>query len=220
MLTREKGALGFYLSGHPLERIESEIAPLRTHLVSDLSEKDDQKPVSLVVMISKIRKRQTKRGDAMAIITVDDRSGPIEVVVFPSVFQEAAQYLEVEKIVVIQGVAEISEEEEEGRSNRQIRANRLFPLENAPEKIARQIGIVFPADTNENLLFQTKVILQRNPGKLPVTLIFDEHGSDMWRISCGEKLRVSATQELIEDIRELVGENSIRIDVSPATERT
>ncbi|MGE4620212.1 MAG: DNA polymerase III subunit alpha, partial [Planctomycetota bacterium] len=220
MLTREKGALGFYLSGHPLERIESEIAPLRTHLVSDLSEKDDQKPVSLVVMISKIRKRQTKRGDAMAIITVDDRSGPIEVVVFPSVFQEAAQYLEVEKVVVIQGVAEISEEEEEGRSNRQIRANRLFPLENAPEKIARQIGIVFPAETNENLLFQTKVILQRNPGKLPVTLIFDEHGSDMWRISCGEKLRVSATQELIEDIRELVGENSIRIDVSPATERT
>lgn len=217
-LAREKAALGFYLSGHPLERIESQIASLRSHLLADLDEQDDQKPVTLAVMISKIRRRQTRRGEAMAILSVDDRSGSIEAVVFPSVFQQTSAFLEEEKIVIIQGIAEISREEENGEASRnQIRVNKLIPLESASEALARQIGIVLPAQADENLLFRTKEILQRSPGKLPVTLIFDEHGPDMWRVPCGDRIRVSATQQMITEIRELLGDESVKIEIYTPT---
>jgi DNA polymerase-3 subunit alpha len=217
-LAREKAALGFYLSGHPLERIESQIASLRSHLLADLDEQDDQKPVTLAVMISKIRRRQTRRGEAMAILSVDDRSGSIEAVVFPSVFQQTSAFLEEEKIVIIQGIAEISREEENGEASRnQIRVNKLIPLESASEALARQIGIVLPAQADENLLFRTKEILQRSPGKLPVTLIFDEHGPDMWRVPCGDRIRVSATQQMITEIRELLGDESVKFEIYTPT---
>ena len=219
-LTREKAALGFYLSGHPLERIESQIAPLRSHLLADLAAKDDQKPVTLAVMISKIRKRQTKRGKAMAILSVDDRSGSIEAVVFPSVFEKTSGFLEEEQVVIIQGIAEISQEDKDGGSNRsQIRVNKIIPYESASEALARQIGIVFPAGADENLLFQTKEILKRSPGKLPVTLIFDEHGPDMWRVPCGDKIRVSASQQLMTEIRELLGDDSVKMEIHTPTEQ-
>ena len=154
----------------------------------------------------------------MAILSVDDRSGSIEAVVFPSVFQQTSEFLEEEKIVIIQGIAEISREEENGEASRnQIRVNKLIPLESASEALARQIGIVLPAQADENLLFRTKEILQRSPGKLPVTLIFDEHGPDMWRVPCGDRIRVSATQQMITEIRELLGDESVKIEIYTPT---
>ncbi|MDE0960917.1 MAG: DNA polymerase III subunit alpha [Planctomycetota bacterium] len=217
-LTREKASLGFYLSGHPLERIEAELEPLRTHLISQLTTKQDRKMVTLATMVSKIRKRQTKRGEAMAILTIEDRTGSIEAVVFPKTFKTTSEMIETDQVLIIQGVAEISDEQEGGRGSSQIRVNRILPLEKASEQVARQIGIQFPANIDEAILFQTKEILQRHPGKLPVTLIFDQHGPDSWRIPCGNGLLASATQELIEELRELLGPESIRLEITQPVE--
>jgi len=217
-LSREKASLGFYLSGHPLERIESEIEPLRSHLISSLTSDQDRKPVTLVTMVSKIRKRQTRRGEAMAILTIEDRTGSIEAVIFPKVFKESSEMLEEEQILVVQGIAEINENQEGGRGGNQIRVNRLLSLETAAERVTRQIGINFPPDADEAVLFQTKEILQRHPGKFPVTLLFDQHGPNSWRIECGERLRANASQQMITEIRSLLGEDSVRLDIASPVE--
>ena len=225
-LSREKGSLGFYLSGHPLERIEAEIEPLRTHLISQLTTKQDQKLVTLATMVSKIRKVKTRRGEAMAVLTVEDRSGSIEAVVFPKTFKTSSEFLETNQVLIIQGTAEIqgtsksTDDQERGLSGSQIRVNRILPLELASEQVARQIGIQFPSNIDESVLFQTKEILHRHPGKLPVTLIFDQHGPDSWRIPCGNRLLTSATQELIEELRELLGPKAIRIEIAQPEETT
>jgi DNA polymerase-3 subunit alpha len=219
-LSREKKSLGFYLSGHPLERIETEIEPLRTHLISQLTTKQDQKMVTLATMVSKIRKVKTRRGETMAVLTVEDRSGSIEAVVFPKTFKTSSEFLEMDQVLIIQGTAEISDDQEGGLSGSQIRVNRILPLELASEQVAKQIGIQFPSDIDESMLFQTKEILHRHPGKLPVTLIFDQHGPDSWRIPCGSRLLTSATQELIEELRELLGPKAIRLEIAQPEETT
>ena len=220
MLAREKSSLGFYLSGHPLERIEAEIEPLRTHLISQLNSKLDQKQITLAAMISKVRKRQTKRGDPMAIITLEDRTGSLEAVVFPKTYEEIREFLEVDRVVITQGTAEISDEKDGGLSSSQLKVQRAFPLEAASQELASKVGILFPAEVDEKMLFQTKEILMRFPGKLPVTLIFDDHGADSWRIPCGDRLRIDASQQLIGEIRQLLGPEAIRLRLAKFKEKT
>ena len=176
--------------------------------------------VTLATMVSKIRKVKTRRGETMAVLTVEDRSGSIEAVVFPKTFKTSSEFLEMDQVLIIQGTAEISDDQEGGLSGSQIRVNRILPLELASEQVAKQIGIQFPSDSDEAMLFQTKEILHRHPGKLPVTLIFDQHGPDSWRIPCGSRLLTSATQELIEELRELLGPKAIRLEIAQPEETT
>ena len=218
-LTREKSALGFYLSGHPLERRENELLPLRTNLISELDSSHDGKPVTLATMVSKVRKRQTKRGDQMAIVTLEDRSGSIDAVFFPKTYQNHSEDLIVDEVLIVQGFAEISSGEEGARSEDQIRVNRAFTLTSAFSELARQIGISFPTDVTEKMLYQTRDILERFPGKVPVTLIFDSIDEHSWRIPCGDRQGVAADENFLGEIRSLLGENSIRLDLSRPKER-
>ena len=217
-LTREKSALGFYLSGHPLERRESELLPLRTHLISELDSTVDQKAVTLAVMVSKIKKRQTKRGDAMAIVTLEDRSGSIDAVFFPKVYADCTGDLEVDNTLIIQGQAEMASDEEGSRSQDQIKVKRCYSLSNAVSELAEHVGIVFPKDVTEGQLFKTKEILERFPGKISLTLLFDHVDGKNWRIFCEDRFKIDASEEFINEIRGLFGRESIRLNLTQALE--
>lgn len=219
MLAREKSALGFYLSGHPLERREDELLPLRTHLITELNKDHDKKPVTLATMISKVTNRQTRKGDPMAIVTIEDRSGSIEAVFFPKTYLEYREDLAIDEVMVIQGTAEIASEEEGARSESQIVVNRAFTLSSAASGLAKQIGIAFPSDVNEKMLYETREIMSRFPGDIPVTLIFDHIDDQAWRIPCGDRQKVSGEEGFIDQVRKLLGEKSIRLDIARPKER-
>jgi len=51
-----------------------------------------------------------------------------------------------------------------------------------------------------------------------VTLLFDQHGPNSWRIECGERLRANASQQMIIEIRSLLGEDSVRLDIASPVE--
>ncbi len=219
ILTREKSALGFYLSGHPLERRETELSPLRTHLISELESQHDGKPVTLATMVSKVRKTQTRKGDPMAIVTLEDRSGSIEAVFFPKTYLANSADLVVDEILIVQGVAEIATGDEGVRSENQIKVNRAFTITSAASELAQQIGISFPSDVSEKMLYQTREIMDRFPGKIPVTLIFDRLDDHSWRIPCGDLKGVSGNGSFLEEIRNLLGDHSIRLDLARPKER-
>jgi len=219
MLSREKSALGFYLSGHPLERKEEELLPVRTHLIRELSEKHHKTQVTLAAMVSQIVPRQTRKGDPMAIVTIEDRSGSLEAIYFPKAYLEFREDLAVDEILVIQGTAEIIAEEEGIRGERKIIVNRAFSLSSAASKLAKQIGISFPSDVNEKMLFETRDIMQRFPGKIPVTLIFDHLDDHAWRVPCGNGQMVSGESGFIEEVRTLLGESAIRMEIAKPKER-
>ena len=206
-LTMEKGSLGFYLSGHPLERREDELTPFRSHLLAELDESADGKPVSIGVLVGKVRNRQTRKGDAMAILHVEDRSGSLEVVVFPKTFQKTSRFLEEDRILIVEGIAEITEE----RS--QVRADRIVPLEDAWEILGSRIGIILdPCETSEDLLFRIKDLFSRNPGTMPVSLLFKGEDGHNWVMRCGSKSSVRPTAEMLEEIRALVGDERVRVE--------
>ena len=84
MLAHEKAALGFYVTSHPLSSHEEILRKYSTARTVDLRRYQDGQEVTLGGMISKMRTVVTKQGrnagSKMAIVTVEDLSGPVEVV--------------------------------------------------------------------------------------------------------------------------------------------
>src|SRR5213078_1192654 len=82
-LAKEKEILGFYISGHPLERFRTEAEIFATHTVSDLGSWRPEQ-MTLCVVVTSIKRQVSKRsGSEFARLTIEDFSGSAEVLIFP-----------------------------------------------------------------------------------------------------------------------------------------
>jgi len=206
-LAAEKSSLGFYLSGHPLERREPELRPLRSHLVRDLGADHDGVEVTLGLLVNKVRARQTRKGDPMAVLAAEDRSGSIEVVIFPSLYTEVAPQLAEDRVLVIIGKAEVSED------RTSIRAERVIPIDEACQRLGRRIGLALPTEgTTEDLLFRVKDVLRRHRGEVPTSLVFSGPADRRWVVRNDPSLAVTPSPELLAELRAMVGEEAVLIE--------
>ncbi len=206
-LAAEKASLGFYLTGHPLDRRDGELRPFRSHLVRDLDASVDGQKVTLGLMIQKVRQRQTRKGDAMAILHAEDRSGAIEVVVFPNTYQEIAHLLAEDRVIIVTGDAEVTDD------RTQLRAEKILPIEEACQQMGRRIGLSFATEkTTEDILFRVKDVLRRYRGDVPTSLIFTGPKEHRWVIRNDASLSVSPTPELLAELRDTIGEDSVLIE--------
>lgn len=102
-LMMEKEALGFYISGHPLNAYKDKFIELKVTSTADLLEVYDKQDVIIGGMIRDCKRIQTKKGDAMGYLNIEDMSGNIEVVVFPETFQESQDLLSLDAPIIISG---------------------------------------------------------------------------------------------------------------------
>jgi DNA polymerase-3 subunit alpha len=88
LLTREKTAVGFYVSGHPLEEFAEKIEQLRCVPVSELSTVEPNARVRVVGVVSDFTVRNTKKGDRYAYFRLEDLSGAgVKCVLWPEAFK-------------------------------------------------------------------------------------------------------------------------------------
>ncbi|MFN0057078.1 MAG: DNA polymerase III subunit alpha [Planctomycetota bacterium] len=206
-LNAEKEALGFYMSGHPLERRQHEVANWRTHTVQELANAGDGAEVCLGVLIRKVRTRQTKKGETMAFLEVEDLTGSTEIIVFPSTYTSEREQLIEDAIVLVVGVGEKREE------SVSLRAERIVPINDAYLRLGKRIGVSFAVpNTVENDLFRLKDILQRHRGEIPVSLVFTGAEGERWIVRSNPELSVAPSPAMIEELRALVGDERIRVD--------
>ena len=78
LLANEKASLGFYVSGHPLDRFRQTIARQASHRVEDLARADDRAKVKLAGVVTSLRVRPTRRGGKIAIVLFEDHTGTVE----------------------------------------------------------------------------------------------------------------------------------------------
>ncbi len=109
VLQAEKETLGLYLSGHPIDRYEAELAEFIPKKITDLDAPEskgyqrNEKPVLTAGLIVAIRTMKSKNGSRMAFITLDDQSARLEVRVFADVYEQYQSFIQPDKLVVIQG---------------------------------------------------------------------------------------------------------------------
>jgi DNA polymerase-3 subunit alpha len=100
-LKAEKEALGFFMSGHPLRPYSHEIQRLKLLTLEEARERGPGAEISCAVEVVGVKKITTKKGELMAIASVEDMTGHAEVVFFPDVYDKIKKFLEEGRLLCV-----------------------------------------------------------------------------------------------------------------------
>ena len=199
-LAREKEALGVYLSGHPLDAYRALLkAQIRT-TTADLSELPDSQEVILGVVVTSLKEKATKRGGRLAILTVEDLAGSVEVVVFGEVYERVASLLQQPSLPLWLKGHVVQEEK-----GPKLVAQEIASLETALPRGPSRLDVRLQAAmvTREQLL-NLKGILSRHGGPVPVFLHF-LHSREEASLALPRELALTPSPELISEVNRLFG---------------
>jgi len=192
-LAIEKEALGFYFSGHPLDSYENEIKSFAIVDTVSLTEKSEGIQIMLCGLNADLKEITTKKGDRMAFLTLEDRQGTVEVVIFADIYKDSLHLLEADEPLLIVGTLQ---KEDKGAK---LIAQRIVTLLEAKEHFTQAIQVKLPVDkvTKENLE-DLRAILERHKGdcKTYIHLCGDEKCETVIRL--GDRLRVKPHRNMIE----------------------
>jgi DNA polymerase-3 subunit alpha len=110
-LTWEKELLGVYSISHPLMNLDVDLKKVTSCSCAELDERFNGKGVTLAGLIAGIRTINTKKGDQMAFVQLEDLQGSCEVVFFPKTYAEFKDKLVADALVIVKGKAQTREGE-------------------------------------------------------------------------------------------------------------
>jgi len=203
-LNGEKDTLGLYLTGHPIDQYHREIRHLAPSCINDLkADKNNQRVAGLVVAM---RVMKTKRGDTMGFVTLDDRSGRIEVAIFSDTYNEYRDKLVKDSILVITG--QVSFDDYSGALK--MRAEAVRTLDEARRELVRGLNLELDASRlPANAAQQLASLLEPyRRGNCPVTVDYHRHDAK-GQLLLGPEWRVQPDDELLQNLRDAYGKQSV-----------
>ena len=200
ILSLEKEIIGFYVTGHPLDKYRKNLKQLPE--IQDLGNGRyrDGQYVKLGGIISANKIRTTKAGDSMAVFTLEDFTGKIEVVAFPKTFAVSNKNIYPESTIIVEGRLMLDEEEP------RLMASQI----NRFTELAADLKLIIPAAL-ENAMTQKELrrIFSSYHGENPVYL----HLLGSKKIIRTEQAYwVDAkNSRLISELKTLLGDKGVRI---------
>jgi DNA polymerase III subunit alpha len=206
LLAFEKEMLGFYVSGHPLARYARQLKRFTSSSTSSLLQHKDQDEIKFVGLIAKIKHTTTRaKQEKMAILKLEDLEGSIEALVFPRAFQKVSRYIQPNTVVLVRGNLNLKED------SPKILVNDLFPFDDIYKLIsAMNINL---SGVRENIFESLKGLLAASKGSTPIYLHLDTTAKSRVQLVVGEGLYVSASEKLIDDIENLLGEERLSLAI-------
>ncbi|MBQ8746604.1 MAG: DNA polymerase III subunit alpha [Clostridia bacterium] len=234
LLRLEKDSSGLYFSGHILDEYQRHIASLSADSIAGIKasfrddEEDlqadvrytDKQRVTVAGIVTKRQNKSTRAGDQMAILTVEDRTGEIEVLVFPQAMTAAGPYLTVNAAVIVTGTVSAREDEDAKillRTAKPLSDNGSYRTPSEPpsataEKTQAQpvrISKVFlkvpGIDSPESKRAQS--FLQIFAGSVPVVFYDAAAGKSMQ----SEKITAAPTPFVIRELKEILGDDAVAV---------
>ena len=205
-LGKEREAVGFYISGHPLHKYDVEYNSFTNFHIGKDKNINEEEVVKVCGVITGVRKKIDKSGKDMAFFTIDDFSGSCECIMFSKIFANDGEYVEEEESVLVVGRLESSGDAVK------IHVNKLLPLDRAREDLSKSINININKDVvSADKISLLKPILENNKGNTPVFLSLGKNGSRGSLYSLKE-YRVKVSEDLIKDVTTLLGAESLRLN--------
>ncbi|MDP6419574.1 MAG: DNA polymerase III subunit alpha [Candidatus Krumholzibacteria bacterium] len=179
LLAREKEVLGFFVSGHPLDRVRRLVESLPVSDADRLSRVADGSIVRTLGLITGVSRKTDSKGRTMAFLSVEDFMGSYEVIVFSSAYQKLSEKLSEDRILAFEGKANVKEEGEV-----KLLLDEALDLEEALEKWPRQVHFYLGEDFQPEWLPELEEELRQHEGSRE--LVFHLPGQE------GQDLQVRA----------------------------
>ncbi|MFL2531114.1 MAG: DNA polymerase III subunit alpha [Porticoccaceae bacterium] len=203
----EKDTLGLYLTGHPIDEYEDELKHMLPQRIVDL--RSDKEKSTVYGMVVGMRVLKNKRGDSFAFITLDDKSGRLELSVWAEQFDIYRNILSKDALLVVKG--EVSEDSYTGglkmvaESIQSIYEARCSKLEKLRISVTKaDIGNGWVGD------FQSSLNDYKD-GSCPVVLDY-AHPTASGQFTLGKEWLVHPKDELISRLREQFGSKNVNLD--------
>ena len=212
----EKEQLGFYISGHPLEEYRDIIAYYTNTSTQTLATHSINAEVDIAGMITEVRNHTTKKGEAMAVLELEDLEGTVKVVVFPKAYKASVELKE-EKVVWLRGTVNQDNrnrksDDETEREERQILADKILNIESVTEQQTSALEVTIPETDIDNMekIETLQKIALANKGDLDLILRLTSHRFGEVIAQCSGKYNVANKPQIIEEVEQLFGTNCIK----------
>ena len=219
-LQNEKEVLGFFVSGHPMDKYREK---LRNMKVVDTATAVEMKPepqtfrrgrdaepqneIAIAGVITGLKVAKSKRsGELYAQASLEDTVGKIELIAFPQSYEKLAEKLKIDVPVVVRGVLRGEED-----SAPKLAVNSIQALEDVKLKLPDALRIKVPLhNPDAALLEKLQAILIGAPGKGRLLLDLEEPG-EFCAVLEPTGVLVAADRLFIDQIEELVGRGGVRV---------
>ena len=206
-LAREKEALGFFISGHPLDRFREVVRAFDRTSSATLKERAGEKVELPCVVTSVARQISRKDSSEWGKIQVEDFFGTATVLAFKEAWQIGREKLVQDAVVLVRGLVSSSERDEEAPP---IFLDDVELLEGLPTsgRLAVQIDLEFDSGMTEEAFAQARTVLARHPGVAPVEIAVGNGGGARLR---SRTLKADATNGTLEELQAVFGRNRVRL---------
>ncbi|WP_045381607.1 DNA polymerase III subunit alpha [Vibrio campbellii] len=208
-LEGERETLGLYLTGHPVNAYIKELNKYVSCRLKDATPTRRDQSVTVAGLVIAARVMTTKRGTRIGIMTLDDRSGRMEVMLFSDALDRYAELLEKDKILVVSG--QVSFDDFNG--GLKMSAREVMDLGTAREKYARGLSVSIDASQINDKFFEqfTRILEPHKAGTVPVNVYY-QRADARARLTLGTEWRVTPTDTLLDDLKQLLGKGQVELE--------
>ena len=215
----EKETLGLYWSGHPVDRYAQDLKALGSRLTTELADQPvtsrtdswgagGPKPIepdtSVGGIVAACRPLKTRKGDRMAVFTLEDALGGVEVVVFPDTFQRSGGLIETGRMVLVSGRLERDDE------TVRIIASEIVSIDIVRERLAREVAIRVSGPLDAVAPALREVFLRHRGDR---RVLFELETADHLRVrmDVSSQIRVRPSPALVAEVEQIVGLGSVSL---------
>ncbi|MEB2284071.1 MAG: DNA polymerase III subunit alpha [Polyangiaceae bacterium UTPRO1] len=196
-LAAEKETVGFYITGHPLDKYDHDLRRLVTAAIADLGSRQNGEQIKAGGVVHTLKFKNNKKGDRYATFNLEDKSGTIEVIVWPEAFRKYEPRIASDEPIFVAGKLEV------GEDRCQIIADEIGALADMRFRNAKEVCLVFQEGLTAERAEALSLALQAHPGTRAVTLqVMDADESIVADVRL-PKFKVSPNEKLADAVERL-----------------
>jgi DNA polymerase-3 subunit alpha len=206
-LAREKEVLGFFISGHPLERFRGEVELFGTRSTATLHEWS-QHPVTIGAVVTVVKRQISKKtGKEYARLVLEDFHGTAEAIVFPDAWARLSQAITPDAAMLLTGGFSERDRDEERAPFIVESARPLAELRDSGA-MALCLRWRLPASPGAQSAKAATVLCTAHPGPTPLYIEWSDGNGEAVRLRA-RRVRVQADEDLVRALRDLLGPDAV-----------